>query len=148
MMITWGKSMMITALLMVPLQEQRPLMCNPGWIRRQTRNPGFILALVLRWSSDSVRLERKPRGKQTNMQDKRDICSYMCLFQHDTVQGKREAKAHCLFQPEWIQSSAGESGSAAVNYSRKEGKAREWSTGMSMDAALLWASSRWKTHWR
>lgn len=94
--------MMITTLLMVPLQEQHSLMYNSGKTRRQRRNSDSGPAL---YSGDSLTLcdlrESPLKNKQTYKM--KDTFASSCLFQHDTVQRKRKQKPHCLLQPEWIQ---------------------------------------------
>lgn len=45
MMITWGKSMLITILLMVPLQEQHPSKYKSGKIHRLWKSTNLELAL-------------------------------------------------------------------------------------------------------
>lgn len=71
MMITWGKSMTITTLLMVPLQEQHPSTCDSGWIHRQRRSFNLEPAVC------QVVWERAP-GKQTNKNS--CICYIMPLL--------------------------------------------------------------------
>lgn len=66
MMITWGKSMMITPLLMVPPREQHPSTHNSGKIHRQRRSSNLELALCRAihlitgvWRRDPVKKKQK-----------------------------------------------------------------------------------------
>lgn len=88
--------MMITTLLMVPLQEQRSLMYNSGKTRRQRRNSDSGPALFSGDSLTRCDLRESPlKNKQTYKM--KDTFASPCLFQHDTVRRKRKAKTSLSF---------------------------------------------------
>lgn len=107
MMITWGKSMMITTLLMVPLTY------NSGKIHQQRRNSNLELALRQVIHLISGVWERSTLPFATS-----------CLFWHQTDQTKRKQNRHCVIQARvntvLSKSAAGESDSVVLNCRYKE----------------------------
>lgn len=87
MMITWGKSMMITPLLMVPPRERHPSMHNTGKIHRQRRSSNLELAVCRAihlitgvWGRDPVKKNKTKNITITKKTPTTCICYLMPLL--------------------------------------------------------------------
>lgn len=85
MMITWGKSMLITILLMVPLQEQHPSKYKSGKIHRLWKSTNLELALCQVIHLITEVWERAVLKKKAH------IC-YLVLFLTSNILNKKKTK--------------------------------------------------------
>lgn len=117
MMITWGKSMLITILLMVPLQEQHPSKYKSGKIHRLWKSTNLELALCQVIHLITEVWERAVLKKKAH------IC-YLVLFLTSNILNKKKTNLHCLILAVWIQSrcyvrAAGESLAVVLQIERQ-----------------------------
>lgn len=85
MMITWGKSMLITILLMVPLQEQHPSKYKSGKIHRLWKSTNLELALC-----QVIHLITEV-WERAELKKKAHIC-YLVLFLTSNILNKKKTK--------------------------------------------------------
>lgn len=117
MMITWGKSMLITILLMVPLQEQHPSKYKSGKIHRLWKSTNLELALCQVIHLITEVWERAVLKKKLTS-------ATLCFFWHQTYWTKRKQNLHCLILAVWLQSrcyvrAAGESLAVVLQIERQ-----------------------------